>query len=115
MCCGAAPSYLDRRPAPREPDDQLRHDCICFRRLTTHPVWHPHRDGKNRTVRITGRLETDDAEAALQAALAGTGIIMAADWLVARELADGRLVPVLTDWTVSGASGGRRGPAFGST
>jgi DNA-binding transcriptional LysR family regulator len=101
----AAPSYLDRRPAPIEPDDLLRHDCICFTRLTTHPAWHLHRDGKNRTVRITGRLETDDAEAALQAALAGTGIIMAADWLVARELADGRLVPVLTDWTVGGESG----------
>jgi DNA-binding transcriptional LysR family regulator len=64
-----------------------------------------NRDGKTRTVRITGRLETDDAEAGVQAALAGTGVFMAADWQVARELADGRLVPVLTDWAVSGESG----------
>jgi DNA-binding transcriptional LysR family regulator len=101
----AAPSYLDRRPALREPDDLLRHDCVGFTRLATYPVWHLSRDGKNRTVRITGRLETDDAEAGVQAALAGTGIFMAADWQVARELADGRLVPVLTDWGVSGESG----------
>jgi len=101
----AAPSYLGRRSALKEPDDLLRHDCICFTRLTTHPSWHLHRDGKNRTVRIRGRMETDDAEAVVQAALAGTGIVMAADWLVARELADGRLVPVLTDWTVAGESG----------
>ncbi|MEA3099181.1 LysR family transcriptional regulator [Caballeronia mineralivorans] len=101
----AAPSYLDRRPALREPDDLLRHDCVGFTRLATYPVWHLNRDGKTRTVRITGRLETDDAEAGVQAALAGTGVFMAADWQVARELADGRLVPVLTDWAVSGESG----------
>jgi DNA-binding transcriptional LysR family regulator len=101
----AAPSYLDRRLALKEADDLLRHDCVCFTRLATHPVWHLQRNGKSRAVRITGRLETDDAEAVVQAALAGMGIIMATDWLVARELADGRLVPVLTDWTVSGEAG----------
>jgi DNA-binding transcriptional LysR family regulator len=101
----AAPSYLDRRLALREPDDLLHHDCVGFTRLATYPVWHLNRDGKTRTMRITGRLETDDAEAGVQAALAGAGIFMAADWQVARELADGRLVPVLTDWAVSGESG----------
>ncbi|MCX4163889.1 MULTISPECIES: LysR family transcriptional regulator [Paraburkholderia] len=98
----AAPSYLDQRPALNEAEDLLRHDCICFTRLTTHPVWHLQRNGKNRAVRISGRLETDDVEAVVHAALAGMGVIMATDWLVARELADGRLVPVLTDWTVGG-------------
>ena len=30
---------------------------------------------------------------------------MATDWIVARELAEGRLVEVLTDWTVRGETG----------
>lgn len=101
----AAPSYLGQRPALKEPDDLRRHDCVCFTRLATHPVWNLHRNGKKHAVRITGRLETDDAEAVVQAALAGTGIIMATDWLVARELAAGRLVPVLPGWSVSGEAG----------
>ncbi|AZD47272.1 LysR family transcriptional regulator [Pseudomonas chlororaphis] len=101
----AAPSYLDQRPALQEADDLLRHDCVCFTRLATHPVWHLQRNGKSRAVRVSGRLETDDAEAVVQAALAGLGVAMATDWLVARELADGRLIPVLTDWTVSGEDG----------
>jgi DNA-binding transcriptional LysR family regulator len=37
----------------------------------------------------------DDAQAVVQAALAGLGVIMATDWLVGRELAEGRLVQVL--------------------
>jgi DNA-binding transcriptional LysR family regulator len=101
----AAPSYLDRRPPLKEAHDLLRHDCVCFTSLTTHPVWHLQRNGKSHSVRINGRLETDDAETVAQAALAGTGVIMAPDWLVARELAQGRLVPVLADWTVGGETG----------
>ena len=101
----AAPSSLDRRPPLNEANDLLRHDCVCFTRLATHPVWHLQHGGKRHPVRIAGRLETDDAEAVVHAALAGMGIIMATDWLVARELADGRLVRVLPDWTVSGEAG----------
>jgi DNA-binding transcriptional LysR family regulator len=101
----AAPSYLSQRPALKEPDDLQRHDCVCFTPLATHPVWNLHRNGKKRAVRITGRLETDDAEAVVRAALAGTGIIMATDWLVARELAAAQLVPVLPEWSVSGEAG----------
>jgi DNA-binding transcriptional LysR family regulator len=70
----AAPSYLAGRDALREPDDLLRHDCLCFTRLATHPVWQLHRDGKSRAVRLSGRLEADDAEAVVKAALAGAGI-----------------------------------------
>ena len=101
----AAPSYLAKRPAPRDADDLLRHDCLCFTRLATHPLWHLHHNGKSHVVRISGRLETDDAEALVHAALAGLGITLATDWLVGHELAEGRLVPVLTDWTVSGEAG----------
>lgn len=101
----AAPSYLERRTPLKEADDLLRHDCVCFTRIATHPVWYLQRNGKTRAVRIAGRLEADDAETVVQAALAGTGVIMATDWIVARELALGRLVPVLPDWTVRGETG----------
>jgi DNA-binding transcriptional LysR family regulator len=101
----AAPSYLKHHKPLKEADDLLRHDCVCFTRITTHPVWHLQRNGKSRAVKVTGRLEADDAETVVQAALAGTGVIMATDWIVARELAQGRLVPVLPDWTVRGETG----------
>lgn len=98
----ASPGYLEHRPILRNADDLQRHDCIGFIPMSTHPVWHLARNGKRHAVRINGRLVTDDIEAAIQAALAGTGIILATDWLVGRELRDGRLVQVLSDWTVGG-------------
>jgi DNA-binding transcriptional LysR family regulator len=101
----AAPSYLEVRPSLSEADDLSRHECISFTRLATHPVWHLHRDGKGRAIKVSGRLEMDDAQAVVQAALAGVGVIMATDWLVGRELAEGRLVQVLTDWEVRGETG----------
>lgn len=100
----AAPSYLDARPSLSEPDDLSQHECISFTRLVTHPVWHLYRDGRSRAIRVRGRLEMDDAQAVVQAALAGHGVIMATDWLVGRELAEGRLVQILTDWEVKGAT-----------
>lgn len=101
----AAPAYLDARPALTEAEDLARHECISFTRLVTHPIWHLQRDGRSRAIKVGGRLEMDDAQAVVQAAIAGHGLIMAADWLVQRELADGRLVQVLPDWEVKGETG----------
>ncbi len=98
----ASPDYLKQRPMPSHANDLNRHECIGFIPMSTHPVWYLTRHGKRHAVRIDGRLVTDDIEAVIHAALAGTGIILATDWLVGRELHDGRLVQVLSDWTVGG-------------
>lgn len=110
----ASPAYLARHAPPNKPEDLLQHDCIGFSPLSTHPLWHfkarPRRDvvgtavkhGMRRSVRIEGRLVTDDIEAARQAALAGMGVLLATDWLVSRELKAGLLVPILSDWIVEG-------------
>jgi DNA-binding transcriptional LysR family regulator len=101
----AAPAYLDRRGAPQEPEDLMAHDCLCFTRLATHPVWHVNRDGRSKAVRLVGRMDTDDADAVIKAALGGAGIVMAANWQVGRELTEGRLLPVLPDWRVGEEEG----------
>jgi len=93
----ASPGYLARHPAPRTPDDLSHHDCIGFTPLSTYPLWHLTQGETRRSIRIAGRLVTDDIDALLQATLAGTGIAMGTDWLVGRELATGQLVPVLPD------------------
>lgn len=49
---------------------------------------------------VNGPLVTNDAEALLHGAVAGLGVMMVADWLVARQLAEGRLVRVLPKWTM---------------
>jgi len=101
----AAPAYLARRPALSDIDDLMHHDCLGFTPMSTHPVWHLQRGGKQRAIRVSGSLESDDVTTLVSAAVAGAGVMMAANWLVARELADGRLIPVLTDWTAKGEMG----------
>ncbi|WP_198665404.1 LysR family transcriptional regulator [Paraburkholderia kururiensis] len=101
----AAPSYLSASSPLRDADDLARHECVSFTKLATHPIWHLQRGGKTRAIRVSGRLAMDDAQAVVQAALGGVGVIMAADWLVGHELAERRLVPVLTDWEVRGEAG----------
>lgn len=101
----AAPAYLARISPLRQPEDLRRVDCLMFTPMASHPVWHLHRDRSRRAVRVGGPLATDDIDTLIVAAQAGLGVLMAADWLVAAELRDGRLVEVLSDWQVQGEAG----------
>lgn len=101
----AAPGYLAQRGPLAKPDDLRQHDCMGFTPMSTHPVWHLVRQHEEHSVRVSGRFESDDIHTLVQAAVAGAGVLMAADWLVAREIADGRLVPVLREWKAKGETG----------
>jgi DNA-binding transcriptional LysR family regulator len=96
----AAPSYLAQRGTPRHPDELRAHDTLLFTGAAGYPAWRLiNRRGDKLSLRLQGRYVSDDAEALRDAALAGQGIVMAADWLVGRELLEGRLVRILPSWT----------------
>lgn len=98
----AAPAYLARRGAPARPADLAGHDCLMFTRLVSHPEWRFRRDGRVEGVRVSGPLAADDSHTLVWAGVAGRGLIICSEWLVGPELADGRLVEVLGDWSVDG-------------
>jgi DNA-binding transcriptional LysR family regulator len=50
------------------------------------------------TLPITPRLSTDSIYAARQAALAGCGVALLSAWMVADDIAEGRLLHVLPEW-----------------
>jgi len=104
----AAPDYLERRGVPRSPADLTQHDCIVMSRNASANVdwvFQPAGSASGRavSVRINGRLVTDNGEQAHDWALAGLGLVRRSVWDVAAELADGRLVEVLADWTSDNA------------
>lgn len=99
----AAPAYLKRRGTPAQPADLARHDCIGIRQGDlAYGVWHlSRRQGRRtlaETVRTRGNLATNDGGIAVGWALDGHGILMRAEWDIARYLASGELVQVLADW-----------------
>ena len=99
----AAPSYLARAGEPKAPQDLSRHNCIGIRQGDeAYGLWRlaPLRGKETRelAIKTRGNLATNDGEIAVQWALAGLGILMRAEWDVARYLDSGRLVQVLPSW-----------------
>ncbi len=98
----AAPSYLDRRGRPKHPRDLLGHDCLNGRFSSgVVQVWEFERNGEIVRVEPKGPLLVSAGGAtdlAVDAAIAGTGIIcLFEDWL-RPHLDSGALEPVLKSW-----------------
>jgi DNA-binding transcriptional LysR family regulator len=98
----AAPAYLDQRGRPRHPRDLLAHVCLRGRFMSgAMPVWEFERKGEVVRVDPTGPLVVSiggGMDLAVEAALAGTGIVqLFEDWL--KPYFDrGELEPVLKPW-----------------
>jgi DNA-binding transcriptional LysR family regulator len=97
----ASPAYLRRAGMPRTPAALARHSCIAFSGTT--PVvdrWSFSRPGRGaRTVTVRARLVVNSGQAAIDAALAGLGIVRVLSYQVATLLRERRLQPVLPSWT----------------
>lgn len=91
----ASPDYLATWPLPVEPDDLLQHECLRFDYGTPQQDWTFQRAGEARTVRIGGRLRSNNADMLREAALSGAGVALLADWLVRADVSSGRLTRLL--------------------
>jgi DNA-binding transcriptional LysR family regulator len=99
----ASPGYLKQRPAPRRPADLRDHDCVVFTGRKDADTWRLRsraRSGRIVPVRIAGPLRINNTRAVYQAALAGLGIAELPHYLVADDLAAGRLRTVLDELMV---------------
>jgi DNA-binding transcriptional LysR family regulator len=99
----AAPSYLDRCGRPEHPRDLLGHACLRSRFSSGAMLtpWEFERDGEVVLIDPTGPLIVQAGTAtdlAIDAAVAGTGVIcLFEDWL-RPHLDRGALEPVLESW-----------------
>lgn len=91
----ASPAYLARHGMPETPADLARHDSITFEGLMSRRVWS-FADGKATVAApVRSRLSVNTAEAAIDAAVAGTGLTRVLSYQIADRLAAGTLVIVL--------------------
>jgi DNA-binding transcriptional LysR family regulator len=95
----AAPAYLQRHGAPRTPHELAHHNIIAIRQGDeAFGSWRLRSGKRVETVRVRGNLSTNDGEIAVSWALAGHGVVLRAEWDIARYLRSGRLVQVLENW-----------------
>jgi DNA-binding transcriptional LysR family regulator len=94
LCC--TPAYLEHHGAPAGPADLAQHNCL---RYVFYPFGEEWRfqgpDGKPVSVRIGGNVVTNSAETLRFLTLDGKGILLAPSFVVADDIADGRLVRLL--------------------
>ncbi|WP_289032294.1 LysR family transcriptional regulator [uncultured Roseibium sp.] len=95
----AAPKYLDRYGFPVGLDDLRTRNCLIREDLRTWSLMLP--DGTLQDVKICGNFSSTSAEAITEAALSGLGIARKCTWEIADQLADGTLILVLEDHTIT--------------
>jgi DNA-binding transcriptional LysR family regulator len=97
-----APSYFANRPRPVAPADLMDHECIRARYPSGALYrWEFERHGEAMRVDVPGSLTLDEPDMMAQASRAGIGLAYVGEWTVADDIASGRLVEVLSEWTPS--------------
>ena len=97
----ATPAYLKAHGTPRTPADLAGHACLVLTAgaaLQADWRFRPPR-GAATHVRVRGRLASDNGQQVHDWMLAGHGLARRSIWDVADDLASGRLVEVLRDWS----------------
>jgi DNA-binding transcriptional LysR family regulator len=98
----ASPAYLDRHGRPEHPRDLLSHACLRGRFSSgAMPPWEFECDGEVVRVDPSGPLLVQIGAAtdlAVEAAIAGTGIVYLFDGWLRPHLDSGALEPVLEPW-----------------
>ena len=100
MAVVGTPAYFATHPAPKTPADLARHACVRTR-LPSGALyrWEFQRRGESLSVDVAGPLTLDDMPATRDAVRAGLALGLLSSWHVQADLASGRLVRVLADWT----------------
>ncbi|KJS25056.1 MAG: LysR family transcriptional regulator [Hyphomonadaceae bacterium BRH_c29] len=94
----ASPEYFKNRPALESPADLAHHVCVTFEQLNNAKHWTFPDGDTPHSASVRSRLIVNSAEAAIDAAIAGSGITRVLSYQVARCLADGRLVRTLENF-----------------
>jgi len=98
----ASPGYLDRHGRPAHPRDLLGHACLRGRFASgAMPPWEYERNGEVVKVEPAGPLQVQIGGAvdlAIDAAIAGTGIVYLYEEWLRPHLERGALEPVLEPW-----------------
>ncbi|MCH1925180.1 LysR family transcriptional regulator [Shewanella sp. C32] len=95
----ASPEYIKRHGMPERPEQLVEHNCLVYHgEWHEHSVWQFRRGEDYCEIGVSGNFRVDNAPALKTAAVNGLGVVYMATYLLENEIAEGKLVPMLTDW-----------------
>jgi DNA-binding transcriptional LysR family regulator len=94
----ASPDYLAARGRPLRPADLVRHDCITIDEIGVPRSWAFMEGGQEIAAPIRSRLTVNTSEAAVEAAVAGSGVARVMSYKMEAARRSGALVLVLEDF-----------------
>ncbi len=97
MC--ASPSYLATAGEPHVPSELEHHPCMNYWSAQSDDAWHLRRNEEDLKIRVRNRYRANNPEVIVDAAVAGQGIALLPLYCCREEIAAGRLVPILGDWS----------------
>jgi len=95
----ASPAYLQANGMPQRPDDLAKHNCLVYTYARQQNIWtFIDQGGAEHAVNVSGRFLASSGDALVALALTNSGIILTPDYIVAEELAAGRLTRLLSGY-----------------
>lgn len=99
----ASPEYIERNGLPETPEELMSHDWIIFTLLPTPYHYTFTKNKKSNKIQIKGRIKTNNGNAVRNLVLEGSGVAALADFLVAKDLKEGKLIHLLPDYHIADA------------
>lgn len=94
------PEYFERYGVPRHPEDLKDHRCLRIRLGNARLYqWEFIKDGEKLEVDVPGAITLDETRIGIALAIRGAGLMYVPEAIIAPQVANGTVIPVLQDWT----------------
>jgi DNA-binding transcriptional LysR family regulator len=90
----ASPAYLKQYGVPENLTDLNQHDCL----IGTNSHWHFDEQGKEKVIKVQGRLQCSSGMTLLDAAIRGMGVVQLPGYYVNEAIAQGQLTVLLAQY-----------------
>jgi DNA-binding transcriptional LysR family regulator len=100
----AAPEYIARMPALRDPSDLAAHNCLTYRMGSNDVVWRFMRKGKLTEMTVPSSFSTNSGYVLHQLAVKGQGIALLDGYTVSAEIERGQLRHLLPSYRVTNST-----------
>jgi DNA-binding transcriptional LysR family regulator len=100
----ASPAYLAAHGRPLHPTELSTHECLIYTGTARSDHWSFRIDGRWVAIAVRGRLQANNGDLLLSAAIAGYGIVLLPSFIVGAALERGDLVCLLDSFAAPDAA-----------